>query len=96
MILHVAGAKYLGDFRVRVSFNNGQEGIADLREALRGPMFEPLKDESLFAQLSVDAELDTLTWPNGADLAPEYIYYQAFKNEPKMRKQFKEWGYVTE
>jgi hypothetical protein len=63
MILHVTDAKYLGNFRVQVSFNDGREGVAELRDALRGPVFEPLRDESLFAQLSVDTELDTISWP---------------------------------
>ncbi len=34
----------------------------------------PLKDAVLFAQASVHPELETVTWPNGADLAPEFLY----------------------
>jgi hypothetical protein len=37
-------------------------------------MFEPLQDESLFSQLRFDPEADTIVWPNGADLAPEYLH----------------------
>jgi hypothetical protein len=40
-------------------------------------MFEPLKDENVFAQATIDPELETVTWPNGADLAPEFLYRQA-------------------
>jgi hypothetical protein len=40
-------------------------------------MFEPLKDKKLFDQATVDAELETVTWPNGADIAPEFLYQQA-------------------
>lgn len=80
MILHVTNAIYIGDYKVEVSFNDGRKGVADLSDALQGPVFKPLKDKAIFSQLKVDKVLETITWPNGADLAPEYIYFQAFKN----------------
>lgn len=36
MFLHVTSAKYLKDYSVEVSFNNGRKGIADLSTALKG------------------------------------------------------------
>ena len=95
MFLHVTDAKYLEDYKIEVSFNNGRKGIADLTDALRGAMFEPLKNKAIFSSLAVDKELDTIVWSNGADLAPEYIYFQAFKNEPELQQQFKQWGYLA-
>ncbi|MBI5234751.1 MAG: DUF2442 domain-containing protein [Deltaproteobacteria bacterium] len=95
MILHVTNAKYAGDYRVEVDFNDGRQGVADLSEALRGPVFEPLKDKTKFSQLKADKELETIVWPNGADLAPEYIYFQAFKEEKELQKKFKKWGYIA-
>ncbi len=94
MFLHVTKAKYIKDYKVEVSFNNGRKGVADLFEALRGPIFEPLKDKSIFANLHVDEELATIVWPNGADLAPEYIYFKAFRDESDLQVQFKQWGYI--
>ena len=95
MFLHIKEAQYLGDYRIAVTFNNGQAGIADLSDALQGGVFEALKDKNEFAKLSVDAELETIAWPNGADLAPEFVYFQAFKDDPKLQQQFKAWGYAT-
>jgi len=95
MFLHVTHARYLEDYKVEVSFNDGRKGIADLADALKGAMFEPLKNKSLFSSLVVDQELDTIVWSNGADLAPEYIYFQAFKNEPELQPKFKQWGYLA-
>ena len=94
MFLHVTEARYLDAYRIEVAFNNGKKGIADLADALKGPVFEPLKNTQAFARFKVDAELETIAWENGADLAPEYIYYQTFKNEAALQAQFKEWGYV--
>jgi hypothetical protein len=96
MILHITEAKYLKDYDVRVRFNDGREGVADLSKALRGPVFEPLKDKKVFAQLRVDPDLATIAWPNGADLAPEYVYFHAFMNDPQLQDTFKQWGYLSQ
>ena len=53
---------------------DGTEGEVDLEHELDGPIFEPLRDPRYFAQFTVDPELRTVTWPNGADFAPEFLY----------------------
>lgn len=65
-------------YKVAVSFSNGRKGVADLSDALNGPVFDSLKNKSAFSNFAVDQELETIVWPNGADLAPEYIYFLAF------------------
>jgi hypothetical protein len=95
MFLHIIEAKYISDYKIEVLFNNGRKGVADLSRVLKGKIFEPLKEKTLFAQLKIDRELETLVWPNGADLAPEFIYYQIFKNDPQLQIQFKQWGYIV-
>eukprot|EP01031_Cornospumella_fuschlensis_P023409 gene23409-28405_t len=37
-------------------------------------VFLPLKDDAYFAQVRVDPELGTITWPNGADVCPDVLY----------------------
>ena len=84
MFLHIISAEYIDGYKVQVSFNNGQSGTADLScVPLKGGVFSQLKEKSTFAKLKVDKELATIVWPNGADLAPEYIYFQAFKDNPR-------------
>ncbi|MDX6632055.1 MAG: hypothetical protein QOG26_60, partial [Solirubrobacterales bacterium] len=46
----------------------------DLSGHLDGPVFEPLRDPELFAQVRVDSEAGTVTWPTGADLDPIVLY----------------------
>lgn len=74
MIVWVTRAEHVGDYRVWLEFNDGTSGEVDLESRLYGEVFEPLKDPALFAQVRVDPELDTITWPNGADFAPEFLY----------------------
>lgn len=74
MLIDVVEAKYVRDFTVWVKFEDGSEGEVDLSRELYGPVFEPLRDIKYFQQLRVDSELGTIVWPNGADLAPEFLY----------------------
>ena len=69
----IVEAWYVRDYTIHIRFADGAEGDIDLSEELFGPIFEPLKDIQVFKQFSVHPELHTLTWPNGADLAPEFL-----------------------
>ena len=66
-------ARVVSGHVVWLRFSDGIEGRVDLGEELHGRVFEPLRDPEEFARLSLDPELGTITWPNGADLAPESI-----------------------
>lgn len=74
MLPRITAARYVDGFTVWLRFADGSEGTVDLKSELAGPMFEPLRDQSVFAQLILHPELRTLVWPNGADLAPEFLY----------------------
>ena len=42
---------------------------------LVGPVFEPLHVPAQFAEVTVDPELGTIVWPNGADICPDVLYH---------------------
>ena len=73
-MLEVTDATYIDGFRIHVRFSNGEEGVVDLAGSLWGPVFEPLKDPARFQRFEVSKLFHTITWENGADLAPEYIH----------------------
>ena len=73
-MLNVVAARYLHDYVVWLRFSDGLEGAADLAGELDGEVFEPLKDKATFAQVRLHPELRTVTWPNGADFAPEFLH----------------------
>ena len=74
--VRVLDARYLHGYRVWLRFDDGLEGEINLSDVLWGPVFEPLKDPAYFANFTVDW---TLTWPNGADIAPESLYARVLK-----------------
>ena len=75
----VVEARYVRDHTVWIRFKDGSEGEVDLSSELWGPVFEPLKDIQYFRSFKI-AEYGTLAWPNGADIAPEFLYEKAHVN----------------
>ena len=69
---NVTRAEYRGGYRIQLSFNDGRSGTVDFAEWLQGPIFEPLKDAEYFQCFFLDG--GTVSWPNGADIAPETLY----------------------
>lgn len=65
----------LTGYRLRLTFDDGTQGVVSLGDRLFGPMFEPLKDPDFFAQASVD-DFGAVYWPNQADLAPDALYWR--------------------
>jgi hypothetical protein len=74
MIPRVVEASYIGEYRIHIRFSDGAEGDVDLAEELYGEIFEPLRDVATFKKFQIHPEFRTLCWPNGADLAPEFLY----------------------
>ena len=73
MMPRIVEARYISGFKVWIRFSDGAEGGVDLSRELTGPMFEPLRNVEEFKRLKLHPELRTLVWPNGADLAPEFL-----------------------
>jgi len=71
--LHVTSVRHIGGHSLAVTFTDGAEREVDLSGELHGEVFEPLRDESVFAEAFVDPETGTVAWPNGADFAPEFL-----------------------
>jgi len=72
-MVRLIDARYLRDYLVWVWFSDGVAGGVDLVSELEGPLFEPLRDLSVFRLVRFDPELHTIVWPNGADVAPEFL-----------------------
>ena len=73
MLTKVTGLERLGGYRLRIQFNDGSEGVRDFASTVREPgsMLQPLQDEGYFERVFL--EFGALTWPNGFDIAPEWL-----------------------
>jgi hypothetical protein len=76
MFLEVTRVERIRDYVLRLDFSDGSTREVDLCEELYGEVFEPLRDPALFAKVAVNPETGTIEWPNGADLAPEFLAHQ--------------------
>lgn len=75
----VTKAIYVGGHKVELTFSDGVRSIVDFSSWIeRFPFFEPLKDIDYFKNFEVDGW--TVSWPNGADIAPETLHSIAVKN----------------
>lgn len=74
MIPKIIAARHVKGFVIHLRFADGTEGDVDLDGELDGDVFRPLKDLSYFKEFILHPDLHTLTWPNGADFAPEFLY----------------------
>lgn len=75
MYYSVIEAACLRPYAVYLKFADGTEGMVDLDDIVgSGGVFDPLVDAAFFSRMRLDDELDTIVWPNGADISPEFLY----------------------
>jgi hypothetical protein len=75
MLKDVVQVEYLDGYRLRLRFEDGTEGVVDVSQLVQFTgVFAPLEDRAYFAQVSVNGDIGTTCWSNGADLDPDVLY----------------------
>jgi Protein of unknown function (DUF2442) len=67
------------DYIFHIQFHDGRVGDIDFKPYLWGEAFELLKNSTYFQRAFIDKTTGTITWPNGADIAPETLYQKLAK-----------------
>jgi len=78
-LVWIIKAKYIADYKVEITFNDGLSGIVDLKNHLEGDVYKPLKNVEFFRKIELDSW--TLTWPNDSDFSPEFLYDLTIKQK---------------
>lgn len=70
----VISVEILKDYLIKLQFDDGSSGIVDISEIVpfKG-IFEPLNDKHFFSKVTVNSDIGTICWENGADLSPTYL-----------------------
>jgi len=69
--VRVISAEYVRDYQIKLRFNDATEKVVDFSRWLRGEVFKPLASKREFKRFFVAG--GTVSWPNGADIAPETL-----------------------
>jgi hypothetical protein len=68
------------DYTLFVVFDNGENGILDMKPILDFGVFRRIKDYETFRRVRV--AFDTIEWDCGVDLDPEFIYAKCKAHVP--------------
>lgn len=84
MILNVTNAEYKAGYKVSLTFNNDESVFVDLEHTIFNDtrkIFQPLRDIEYFKSFKI--RLNTITWDNEADFAPEFLLELGKQEESK-------------
>jgi|APFre7841882654_1041346.scaffolds.fasta_scaffold354708_2 hypothetical protein len=73
-MVDLADFEIVGPYTLRIVFEDGAERIINFEPVLYGYYYAALRDLDFFNQVSLDPEVHTLVWPNGADFDPATLY----------------------
>lgn len=79
-LVDITEVEVIGEYRLRLTFEDGTVGDVDFTGRSWRGVFEPLRDPAYFARVAVDREAGTIAWPDGLDMAPEPLYAEARRN----------------
>ncbi|MBS4028790.1 MAG: DUF2442 domain-containing protein [Ignavibacteriales bacterium] len=78
----ITSVKVVGPYQLDIRFSDNERKLIDFRPVLSREMYAPLRDVTFFNQVTLDKEVHTIVWPNGADFEPTLLYnWEEYKEE---------------
>ncbi len=73
-IYRVESFEIVGTYKLHVRFDDRTEQTIDFLPVLAGEVYGQLRNVEFFNQVSLDSDVHTLVWPNGADFDPATLH----------------------
>jgi len=80
----VTKAEPRGDYQIYVEFDNDECGVLDMKPYLNFGVFSRIRDKNVFSKVRVS--FDTIEWPGGIDLDPQFVYEKSDKKKGSSRE----------
>ncbi|WBW97662.1 DUF2442 domain-containing protein [Oceanirhabdus sp. W0125-5] len=80
MYFSIVEVKPLKDYKLLLTFENGEKRIFDMNPYLSKGIFKELKDENVFKTVRIS--YDSIEWSNEADIDPEVLYEESTVYKP--------------
>jgi Protein of unknown function (DUF2442) len=93
-IHRVESFEVVAPYTLHVTFGDRTQQLIDFQPVLGGELFGPLRDLNLFNQVSLNPEVHTLVWPNGADFDPATLHDWP-EHVEALQKQARQWNSVA-
>jgi len=72
MYLSIVNVKPIEDYKLIITFENGEKKVFDMKPYLNKGIYKDLKDINIFN--TVNVSFDSIKWCNQADIDPEFLY----------------------
>ncbi len=93
-IYKVSSLKIIAPYTLEIKFNDCTSKEINFEKVLKGEMYSPLNDLELFNKVTIDAEVNTIVWPNGADFDPA-VLHDWDECEDELIKRSGEWDVIS-
>lgn len=73
-IYRVVSFEHVAPYTLRIEFDDATKQTINFLPVLKGELYGPLQELRIFNEVTIDSEVHTLVWSNGADFDPATLH----------------------